>query len=79
LRALLRLFGPYYTFLGLFTFLEECVFRIFQPLFMGKKHIICIVYQSPRYKVVSSSLTTTIFVVFVHVAGIEIMNLEKGI
>ncbi len=35
MRALLRLFGPYYAFLGLFTFLEECVFRIFQCLFMG--------------------------------------------
>ncbi len=35
LRALLRLFGPYYAFLGLFTFLEECIFRIFQCLFMG--------------------------------------------
>ncbi len=35
-RVLLRLFGPYYAFLGLFTFLEECVFRIVQPLFMGE-------------------------------------------
>jgi len=34
--VLLRLFGPYYAFLGFFTFLEECVFRIVQPLFMGE-------------------------------------------
>jgi len=35
-KALLRQFGPFYAFLGVFTFIEECLLRIFQPLFMGK-------------------------------------------
>ena len=35
-RALLRCFGQRYAFLGLFTLLEECAFRIAQPLFMGE-------------------------------------------
>ena len=34
--ALLRCFGRRYAFLGLFTLLEECAFRIAQPLFMGE-------------------------------------------
>jgi len=33
--AMIRTFGPFYAFLGIFTFVEECVIRIFQPLFMG--------------------------------------------
>ena len=36
LKAILRTFGPHYAFLGIFTFLEEGIIRIFQPLFMGK-------------------------------------------
>ena len=34
--ALIKTFGPFYAFLGVFTFFEECIIRIFQPLFMGK-------------------------------------------
>ena len=34
--ALLRCFGQRYVFLGVFTLLEECAFRIAQPLFMGE-------------------------------------------
>jgi len=34
-KAMIRTFGPYYAFLGTFTFVEECFIRIFQPLFMG--------------------------------------------
>ena len=38
--ALLRCFGQQYAFLGLFTLLEECAFRIAQPLCMGEtEHI----------------------------------------
>jgi len=33
--AMIRTFGPFYAFLGFFTFIEECIIRIFQPLFMG--------------------------------------------
>ena len=33
---MLRCFGQRYAFLGLFTLLEECAFRIAQPLFMGE-------------------------------------------
>ena len=36
LKAILRTFGPWYAFLGIITFVEECVIRVFQPLFMGK-------------------------------------------
>ena len=35
-RALIRQFGARYAFLGIFTFIEECILRIMQPLFMGK-------------------------------------------
>ena len=35
--ALIRCFGLQYSFLGLFTLLEECAFRISQPLFMGEQ------------------------------------------
>ena len=35
LKAILRTFGPFYAFLGIFCFFEECVIRVFQPLFMG--------------------------------------------
>ena len=38
-KAMIRTFGPYYAFLGTFTFVEECFIRIFQPLFMGKKSL----------------------------------------
>ena len=34
-RALLRCFGKRYALLGIFTAFEECVLRIYQPLFMG--------------------------------------------
>ena len=40
--AMIRTFGPYYAFLGIFTFIEECILRILQPLFMGKKGLITI-------------------------------------
>ena len=40
-RALIKTFGPFYAFLGVFTFFEECIIRIFQPIFMGKKNIEC--------------------------------------
>jgi hypothetical protein len=36
LKALIRQFGAFYAFLGIFTVLEECILRIFQPMFMGK-------------------------------------------
>ena len=35
LKAIIKTFGPWYAFLGIFTFFEECVIRVFQPLFMG--------------------------------------------
>ena len=35
-KAIIRTFGPWYMLLGIFTFVEECVIRVFQPLFMGK-------------------------------------------
>ena len=35
LKAILRTFGPWYAFLGIFCFFEECIIRVFQPLFMG--------------------------------------------
>ena len=35
-KAILRSFGPFYLSLGIFTFIEECFIRIFQPLFMGE-------------------------------------------
>ena len=35
-KAMLRCFGPRYALLGIFTFFEECILRIYQPLFMGK-------------------------------------------
>ena len=35
--ALVKTFGPFYCFLGCFTFIEECIIRVFQPLFMGEK------------------------------------------
>ena len=34
-KAIVRTFGPFYLSLGIFTFIEECFIRIFQPLFMG--------------------------------------------
>ena len=39
-KAMIRTFGPFYAFLGIFTFIEECILRIFQPLFMGKLALI---------------------------------------
>ena len=36
LKAIIRTFGSSYAFLGIFCFFEECVIRVFQPLFMGK-------------------------------------------
>ena len=35
-KAIARGFGPCYLILGVFTFLEECFIKIFQPLLMGK-------------------------------------------
>ena len=37
---MLRCFGQRYAFLGIFTLLEECAFRIAQPLFMGEMSIL---------------------------------------
>ena len=34
--AILKTFGWSYISLGFFTFLEECVIRVYQPIFMGK-------------------------------------------
>jgi ATP-binding cassette subfamily C (CFTR/MRP) protein 4 len=34
-RALIRCFGRRYALLGIFTAFEECILRIYQPLFMG--------------------------------------------
>lgn len=62
LRALLRLFGPYYAFLGLFTFLEECVLRIFQPLFMG---------WMMEYFAVGSTMSQT--EAYLHATGVVVM------
>ena len=36
-RALIGCFGRRYALLGIFTAFEECVLRIYQPLFMGRK------------------------------------------
>ena len=36
-KAMLRCFGPRYAMLGIFTFFEECILRIYQPLFMGEE------------------------------------------
>ena len=36
-KAMLRCFGPRYALLGIFTFFEECILRIYQPLFMGEE------------------------------------------
>ena len=36
-RALLSCFGRQYAQLGIVTAFEECVLRIYQPLFMGRK------------------------------------------
>ena len=33
--AILKTFGWSYISLGFFTFLEECVIRVYQPIFMG--------------------------------------------
>ena len=35
-KSIARCFGPYYLSLGIYIFIEECVIRVFQPLFMGK-------------------------------------------
>ena len=35
-KAMIRCFGPRYALLGIFTFFEECILRIYQPLFMGE-------------------------------------------
>ena len=35
-RALMGSFGRRYALLGIFTGFEECVLRIYQPLFMGR-------------------------------------------
>ena len=35
-KAIIRSFGPFYLSLGIYTLIEECFIRIFQPLFMGK-------------------------------------------
>ena len=37
-KAMLRCFGPRYALLGIFTFFEECILRIYQPLFMGEQN-----------------------------------------
>ena len=34
-KAIIRSFGPFYLSLGIYTLIEECFIRIFQPLFMG--------------------------------------------
>ena len=39
-KAMLRCFGPRYALLGIFTFFEECILRIYQPLFMGENLIV---------------------------------------
>ena len=44
-RALFRCFGRWYAFLGIFTLLEECAFRIAQPIFMGEHIYHCQVTQ----------------------------------
>ena len=36
-RALIGCFGRRYALLGIFTAFEECVLRIYQSLFMGRK------------------------------------------
>ena len=41
LLAIFKTIGPFIAFLGIFTFFEECVIRIFQPMFMGKNNIEC--------------------------------------
>ena len=38
-KAMLRCFGPRYAMLGIFTFFEECILRIYQPLFMGEEDL----------------------------------------
>ena len=35
LKAFIRAFGAKFAFLGIYTFWEECILRIFQPLFMS--------------------------------------------
>ena len=35
LLVIIKTFGPFYAFLGVVTFFEECVIKIFQPIFMG--------------------------------------------
>ena len=35
-KAIARSFGAFYLSLGIYMFLEECCFEVFQPLFMGK-------------------------------------------
>ena len=54
-KAMIRTFGPYYAFLGIFTFVEECFIRIFQPLFMGKS--------------LGPSLVLTYFIAFLYIVG----------
>ena len=35
-KAIFKSFGPFYLCLGSCTFIEECLIRVFQPLFMGR-------------------------------------------
>ena len=47
-KAMLRCFGPRYALLGIFTFFEECILRIYQPLFMGEKSSFMIIIQHSK-------------------------------
>ena len=46
-KALVRCFGKRYALLGVFTFFEECILRVFQPLFMGRTTESCPCVTSP--------------------------------
>ena len=46
-KALVRCFGKRYALLGFFTFFEECILRVFQPLFMGRTTESCPCVTSP--------------------------------
>ena len=41
--AILKTFGWSYVSLGFFTFLEECVIRVYQPIFMGNSAALFVV------------------------------------
>ena len=80
--AIIRTFGPFYAFLGIFTFIEECIFRIFQPLFMCKSRGLisimcfcyCLLFLAWMIDYFTPGSTTTLEEAYMYGTGVVMMS-----